>query len=58
MRRHYEAGEIGIQGQRVMGDAGISDVPEFPDDMEGVPVAVPSETEDPSAGKDVESEEK
>lgn len=57
LRRHYEAGEIGIQGQRVMGDAGISDVPEFPDDMEGVPVAVPTETEDPSAGKDVESEE-
>lgn len=48
LRRHYEAGEIGIQGQRVMGDAGISDVPEFPDDIEGAPTAVPEENAEES----------
>lgn len=33
LRLHYESGEIGIQGQHITGDIGVSDVAEFPDDI-------------------------
>lgn len=45
LRLHYESGEIGIQGQRITGDIGLSDVPEFPDDP-GVTIGVKTDEDD------------
>lgn len=46
LRLHYEAGEIGIQGHKITGDIGISDAPEFRDDIGVEMVATPVDGSD------------
>lgn len=52
LKLHYESGAIGIDGQHIMGDAGVSDTPEFPDDPYGVAAVFPEE-EQSAAGGDI-----
>ena len=52
LKLHYESGAIGIDGQHIMGDAGVSDTPEFPDDPDGVAAVFPEE-EQSAAGGDI-----
>lgn len=47
LRMHYESGEIGIQGQHITGDMGVSDVAEFRDDI-GVTMKAVDDIETPA----------
>ncbi len=46
LKHSFESGQIGIDGQRIVADAGVSDVAEFPCDLEGSPeIEIPSDDE-------------